>query len=69
MKTSVNNVNFMKLFLKIGERTIEKIVTTYSESLTVNTVSVTLQKRDQRRNTSRNEYGTQMGKKSIKIMK
>ena len=69
MKTSVNNVNFMKLFLKIGEKTIEKIVTTYSESLTVNTVSVTLQKRDQRRNTSRNEYGTQMGKKSIKIMK
>ena len=69
MKTSVNNVNFMKLFLKIGERTIEKIVTTYSESLTVNTVSVTLQKRDQRRNTSRNEDGTQMGKKSIKIMK
>ena len=59
----------MKLFLKIGEKTIEKIVTTYSESLTVNTVSVTLQKRDQRRNTSRNEYGTQMGKKSIKIMK
>ena len=69
MKTSVNNVNFMKLFLKIGEKTIEKIVTTYSESLTVNTVSVTLQKRDQRRNTLRNEYGTQMGKKSIKIMK
>ena len=69
MKTSVNNVNFMKLFLKIGEKTIEKIVTTYSESLTVNSVSVTLQKRDQKRNTSRNEYGTQMGKKSIKIMK